>query len=67
MYDEDVLLGVQVALEGSVSKEAALNTLALGQQPQVPYILDIKVFVTRYTHDSGHVQESFSALWQNPQ
>ncbi|BDA49001.1 RNA cytidine acetyltransferase [Coccomyxa sp. Obi] len=30
----DILAVIQVALEGSVSKEAAMNTLALGQQPQ---------------------------------
>ena len=50
--DVDVRIGVQVALEGSVSKEAAMNTLALGQQPQVPCFTDMTVHVPWYTHKS---------------
>lgn len=46
---------MQVALEGSVSKEAAMNTLALGQQPQVLCFPNRAVYATCYMHDSVHV------------
>lgn len=46
----DVLCVVQVALEGAVSKKAALNSLAQGNLPQVPYIYP-HVTVTQTCHE----------------
>ncbi len=44
----DVLCVVQVALEGAVSKKAALNSLAQGNLPQVSPVLFLYLLPIRH-------------------